>query len=158
MSAYSEKLRDPRWQKKRLEIMSRDDFKCVVCEHDEITLNVHHTFYRKGADPWDYPNSSLVTLCERCHSDEHEYRSAQIKRLNELLGTLGVSWETIGTLVNVIQSLPAPTARSLDALVGKIANVEELSRCVDGFDAELDGLINSGWERYVSSPSQEGAV
>jgi len=25
---YSEKLKDPRWQKKRLEILSRDNFTC----------------------------------------------------------------------------------------------------------------------------------
>ena len=28
---YSEKLKDPRWQKKRLEILERDNFRCQYC-------------------------------------------------------------------------------------------------------------------------------
>ena len=66
---YFEKLKDPRWQKKRLEIMERDEFKCSHCGDDEKTLNVHHKFYRKGANPWDYPDDALMTLCEPCHEE-----------------------------------------------------------------------------------------
>ena len=47
---YWEKLRDPRWQKKRLEIMERDDFTCVHCQDNASTLNVHHGFYTKDTD------------------------------------------------------------------------------------------------------------
>jgi hypothetical protein len=64
---YSEKLRDPRWQRKRLEIMNRDDFRCQACRSKDKTLNVHHRLYQKGNDPWDYENEMLVTLCEDCH-------------------------------------------------------------------------------------------
>lgn len=64
---YSEKLRDPRWQKKRLEVMERDEFTCVTCGRKDKTLNVHHWYYRKGNEPWDYPTESLVCLCEDCH-------------------------------------------------------------------------------------------
>jgi hypothetical protein len=67
-TSYSEKLKDPRWQRKRLEIMQRDEFRCVQCKDAESTLNVHHVYYRRGRDPWDYPNYLLVTLCEDCHS------------------------------------------------------------------------------------------
>lgn len=66
--SYAEKLRDPRWQKMRLEVMQRDKFKCRVCDSTEKTLNVHHRFYRKGAAPWEYEPSTLVTLCEDCHA------------------------------------------------------------------------------------------
>lgn len=65
--SYSEKLRDPRWQKMRLEVMQRDKFQCRVCNNAEKTLNVHHRFYTKGAAPWEYEPSALVTLCEDCH-------------------------------------------------------------------------------------------
>lgn len=65
---YAEKLRDPRWQKLRLEIMQRDGFKCCECRDKDNTLNVHHRFYLKGANPWEYDSSSLVTLCEKCHT------------------------------------------------------------------------------------------
>lgn len=65
---YHERLRDPRWQRKRLEIMDRDRFACQFCLAKDKTLNVHHGFYAKGRDPWDYPDESLLTLCEECHA------------------------------------------------------------------------------------------
>lgn len=66
---YWEKLRDPRWQKKRLEIMERDKFKCCQCGDMSSTLNVHHGYYERGLDPWEYDDDTLWTLCERCHED-----------------------------------------------------------------------------------------
>jgi hypothetical protein len=71
MSNYYAKLKDPRWQKKRLEILSRDSFTCRLCDDKESTLHVHHIRYAKGADPWDYPDDCLVTLCESCHEEMH---------------------------------------------------------------------------------------
>lgn len=71
---YSKKLRDPRWQKKRLDIMNRDEFTCRKCFDDKSTLNVHHSHYITGREPWDYPESLLITLCESCH--EHETLTA----------------------------------------------------------------------------------
>jgi hypothetical protein len=68
---YFEKLRDPRWQKRRLEIMNRDGFKCRICADAASTLNVHHLRYEKNADPWDYPDESLITTCELCHEELH---------------------------------------------------------------------------------------
>lgn len=65
---YSEKLRDPRWQKKRLEILKRDNFTCQKCCDDEFELHVHHSYYRKGKNPWEYENDSLLTVCKYCHS------------------------------------------------------------------------------------------
>jgi len=72
---YIEKLRDPRWQKRRLEILSRDNFICCVCKGGERTLHVHHLFYVTGRDPWNYPNFSLVTLCDECHRMEQDFHS-----------------------------------------------------------------------------------
>jgi len=67
MTTYSEKLKHPKWQKKRLEIMNRDKFQCQLCEDRDTTLNVHHKEYIDGADPWEYPSDLLITLCEDCH-------------------------------------------------------------------------------------------
>lgn len=63
--SYSEKLRDSRWQKKRLEIFNRDGFKCRSCQSEDETLCVHHLKY--DGNPWDVSNDDLVTLCETCH-------------------------------------------------------------------------------------------
>lgn len=66
-SVYAEKLKDPRWQKKRLEIMARDGFMCHKCGSTTNTLHVHHMLYHPGKEPWEAPDCDLVTLCEWCH-------------------------------------------------------------------------------------------
>lgn len=68
--SYSEKLRDPRWQKKRLEILSRDEWTCQFCGDKESTLNVHHLIYEQNKNPWEYQDYFLITLCEGCHESE----------------------------------------------------------------------------------------
>lgn len=65
--SYSEKLKDPRWQKKRLEILERDGWKCLECGNTTETLHVHHLFYEPNEPPWATPDYGLRTLCESCH-------------------------------------------------------------------------------------------
>jgi hypothetical protein len=74
MSTYSERLKDPRWQRRRLEILQRSDFSCERCEATDKTLHVHHKLYRKGAMPWEYADHELHALCEDCHEEEHHIR------------------------------------------------------------------------------------
>lgn len=71
-SEYAQERKDPRWQRKRLEIMKRDDFECVDCGSKDKTLNVHHAYYISGRKPWHYPNWSLSTLCWECHKERHQ--------------------------------------------------------------------------------------
>jgi hypothetical protein len=66
---YIEKLKDPRWQKKRLEILERDGFTCQYCSDKDSTLHVHHLHYLPNKDPWEYDNRYLITYCEKCHKD-----------------------------------------------------------------------------------------
>ncbi len=86
MASYAEKLRDPRWQRKRLEIMQRDCFRCLECGDAGETLNVDHGYYEYGRDPWDYPDWSLRTLC-RTH---HEHITERRKQLKMLIGAMGI--------------------------------------------------------------------
>jgi hypothetical protein len=72
MKTYAEKLKDPRWQRKRLEVMRRDQFACQICGESQMTLHVHHRYYIQGRMPWEYPNWSFKTLCANCHSDVHD--------------------------------------------------------------------------------------
>lgn len=65
---YSDKLKDGQWQRRRLEILQRDDFKCTVCGSTKL-LHIHHNKYT--GQPWDAPASDLVTLCDSCHKKEH---------------------------------------------------------------------------------------
>lgn len=69
---YSEQLKSPLWQKKRLKIMERDDFSCKVCGCKDKQLNVHHFKYKNSVMAWEYPDSVLITLCEKCHEFAHK--------------------------------------------------------------------------------------
>ena len=68
--SYSEKLKDPRWQKKRLKILERDNWTCQICDSTDKTLHVHHKIYIAGYDPWEYDDDTLITYCEDCHEKE----------------------------------------------------------------------------------------
>jgi len=52
--------------------MERDNHRCMICGEDSLLLNVHHLRYRKGAEPWEYDDCELVTLCEDCHKMVHD--------------------------------------------------------------------------------------
>ena len=70
---YEEKLKDPRWQKKRLEVLDRQDFTCQGCDNKRNTLHVHHLKYLTGLDPWEYEDKYLAVLCSKCHDFLHKY-------------------------------------------------------------------------------------
>lgn len=84
MSTYAEKLKDPRWQKKRLSVMERDGFKCRDCGDDKKTLHVHHCAY-SGRNPWDADNAILLTLCDNCHKRRQKLEDAMHEMLGEIL-------------------------------------------------------------------------
>ena len=79
---YSEKLKDPRWQKKRLKILERDFWTCMSCCDTETTLHIHHKVY-KAKEPWDEPDEHLITLCADCHETETNEMKNAIYILNE---------------------------------------------------------------------------
>lgn len=79
---YSDKLKHPKWQKKRLEILQRDNFTCTLCGDIETTLNVHHEQYK--GEPWDVPNELLKTVCEHCHEIIHELSDREIVKVHKI--------------------------------------------------------------------------
>jgi len=70
---YSEKLRHPKWQKKRLEILQRDNFICTKCGDNETELHIHHLKY--NGEPYDVPNENLITVCKYCHIILEEFKA-----------------------------------------------------------------------------------
>jgi hypothetical protein len=68
---YSEQLRHPNWQRKRLEVLELHGFKCFCCGSKEKTLHVHHKKYIKGRMAWDYETDKFEALCEECHKEVH---------------------------------------------------------------------------------------
>lgn len=99
---YKELLEDPLWIAKRHWIIRRDKYHCQNCKRlffpeilkaksvlsngirtqlkgeiyiifeDLLNLQVHHKYYIKGNDPWEYQDDALITLCPECHKNEHE--------------------------------------------------------------------------------------
>lgn len=88
--SYSELLKSPKWQKKRLEIFKRDRFKCKLCSDTETSLNIHHTYYENGKLPWEYESESLVTLCEHCH---YELKSLEITDIEDIKILKSTGWK-----------------------------------------------------------------
>jgi len=78
---YAEKLKSPKWQKKRLEILERDEWKCRICLRDSVPLHVHHRYYFRDKDPWDYDEGFLITLCKDCHGATQRENGALVDRI-----------------------------------------------------------------------------
>jgi len=64
---YSELLTSPKWQKKRLLVLNRDNFTCQYCGDGETELHIHHTKYEKGKNAIEISEQYLLTLCRICH-------------------------------------------------------------------------------------------
>lgn len=82
---YAEQLKSPKWQKKRLEILERDNWTCQLCNGTEEQLHVHHTIYLPNRMAWEYENIHLVALCHACHADEKEAMEEQTSSLISVL-------------------------------------------------------------------------
>ncbi len=85
---YAEKLKDPRWQKKRLKILERDNFTCQGCGNTKKTLHVHHMKYDK--EPWLIDDESLTTLCDSCHEIFHHSVNLIKNKLEDKKSTVGM--------------------------------------------------------------------
>ncbi|PKQ66877.1 hypothetical protein Rain11_2218 [Raineya orbicola] len=81
---YGSTLLDPRWKRKRLEIIERDNYRCIICKSDKF-LEVHHRQYHFSKSknsfkyPWEYPSHLMITLCRRCHQKGHRLYKVPIK-------------------------------------------------------------------------------
>lgn len=72
---YLKQIQHPKWQRKRLEILNRDNFTCQLCGEKEKLLDVHHLIYFSGNMIWEYDNELLITLCnDKCHKEIEELR------------------------------------------------------------------------------------
>jgi hypothetical protein len=124
--SYFEKLKDPRWQKLRLEIMQRDGFACVNCGDKDSTLHVHHKFYRKGAAPWEYLDDALETLCEACHQNITD----ALEEIQESLGLLNHSQiSNLAALIPSIRGILRESSKPDPCLTGWLIDIEA---CLEG--------------------------
>src|SRR5262245_8350318 len=78
---YQERLKDPRWQRKRLGVLERAAWACEACGTKDSNLQVHHGFYERQALPWEYSDASLFVLCDHCHERAETIRAAVYREL-----------------------------------------------------------------------------
>lgn len=136
-SNYSEKLRDPRWQKRRLETMERDDWACRSCRDKTKPLHVHHLWYE--GEPWEAPDEALVTLCEDCHEEETFERPEVEGRLVRAFRRVRLF--DLELFVGMAEQLPTETLESL-ALSGAFQGASEsFSNWLSRYHAEVDAEI-----------------
>lgn len=91
---YKEQIQHPKWQKKRLEILERDGFKCTFCGSEEKTLHVHHLRY-KNAMIWDYDNEDLITYCAEHHHLWHSLNDSIKSMMSMELLPLMKLWDFV---------------------------------------------------------------
>jgi len=132
-NAYAALLKDPRWQRKRLEIMQRDGFACRLCRATDKTLNVHHNFYLRDLAPWEYGDEQLATVCEDCHG----LVTKKIDRLKVLLSTLDAA--NIDFVIGVVSALAAEDPDHDDGDWAVMSPME-----IAGFGCAIDHAPNVG--------------
>ena len=100
---YKKLLQHPMWQKKRLEILNRDNFTCRKCGDTENTLHVHHCGYESSSEgPWDYDEGWLLTLCKECHRDETDHLYSSKQDFLTATSACGFMWEDYADLAELI--------------------------------------------------------
>lgn len=75
-NAYVAKLRNPLWQKRRLEILEAANWACEDCGTKDQELQVHHCAYIPDAEPWEHTRSELMACCDSCHKRRQRLENA----------------------------------------------------------------------------------
>ena len=84
---WADQYLHPNWQKMRTYCLKRDNFQCVNCKDRESTLHQHHLRYLPNKKIWEVPHYYVITLCETCHSIEHNRDLTAKKNWKELMGS-----------------------------------------------------------------------
>lgn len=115
VTPYSQLLKDPRWQKKRLEVLSINDWMCISCGAKESELHIHHIRYRRGKKPWEYTPEELLVLCADCHEQlekaKEDFESDLVAHAC-IAGNLISTYKTLsGYLCGDLEPMERPTDR-----------------------------------------------
>ena len=147
---YQEKWKDPRWQRKRLEVFERDGWACRECGEKDKTLSVHHIYYENNKDgtpkdPWDYPLLALVTMCGEDHEFEKYMREIRDTWLIEQLQFCGLTSGDVSNLWQAACDFGENTTRPL--LMGKfmsklILDKERFRKLAIELDMEQIGVTD----------------
>lgn len=114
LKTYAEKLTDPRWQKKRLEILNRAQWKCEVCGNDKESLHCHHCVSYRRIEPWEYEDHEYQCLCETHHKLAHNMAGADVskpEKSNNVSGIINAILQLMAVdsdLVQVFRTISKP--------------------------------------------------
>lgn len=145
MSQFWEKYKDPRWQRRRLEVMQNADFSCEGCGANDKPLNVHHKLYLRGHDPWEYNDLELMCLCEECHEQWHFQKRTFGVALQWI--DLHAYTEVVGYAVGVaMRSCPPDVKATIRTSGGKVGSAKALGISLEDLERALDpsGGVFSG--------------
>lgn len=108
---YAEQLKDPRWQRRRLEVMQAADFKCEFCGAADKPLHIHHLKY--FGKPWEAPMEYLECLCEGHHAS---------REVGGLLGGLpSVRASVVKAFMEAVQ-LQVSNGRNVNEVIASLAD------------------------------------
>ena len=122
-NSYLEKLKDPRWQQKRLKIFERDNWECDECGKKTEELHIHHKRYPKTGNPWDAEDDDLKSLCKSCH-EKYTKRKKKYKTAKWLIEEFNTDEiDSFGSLI--IEILDARKSRDmpLACILDEISNI-----------------------------------
>ncbi len=116
---YTDQYKHPKWQKKRLEILERDNYTCRKCREREDTLHVHHLIYFQNKNIWDYHDIQLITLCDEClNAFIFERRLIDI-----YISEFGIHLNGISNLISSLKGLEDIHLLDLGYIITKIREI-----------------------------------
>jgi len=72
-TTYAAKLKDPRWKRKRRDLIIAAGCACEECGDKESRLQIHHKYHDHSLAPWEYPHKAMCVLCSGCKKARREY-------------------------------------------------------------------------------------
>lgn len=103
---YKEEYSTNEWQRKSGNKKHLDDYTCQICGSKKKQVHVHHHFYIEGRHLWEYPDETLITLCEDCHAKEHKFDNQELIEVIEKARKTGVmALEIIKAIKNLMTPL-----------------------------------------------------
>ena len=161
--SYRELLKDPRWIKRRNEILSRDNNTCQFCGCQDKYMHVHHKQYWNGHLPWEYPDNMLVTLCEDCHSFMHQYKDKDCSiEIGQVYKMYHSDWTNTCIVYNVdyekelVYTLECDDGAGESSIFGEVSHFSYFNQhyTLDESSFEYDSWF-SLWLSYVSKHLSE---
>ena len=100
---YAEQIKSPKWQKRRLEVLGKNNFTCQLCGQDEKELNVHHVNYDSKRKIWEYDDHELLVLCKSCHEDWHHNTAKLLQMLADVFTHInGFDFNDLDTFIRLL--------------------------------------------------------